>query len=163
MNRARASFIAIPLLLLPTLVVAHGVRLEVTTYEEAIVGRASFADGTAVAEAPVELRGVSAAQSRSLARTRTDVQGRFAFPVPTDAGDYRLIVDDGLGHRGELTLTRSADAPSSTAEPSILSTTVQHSHRHWRDWASGLGYLLGVFGLAAWWLGRRKARERDGV
>jgi hypothetical protein len=31
---------------------------------------------------------------------KTDVQGKFAF-IPTEAGEWKVVVDDGTGHRGE--------------------------------------------------------------
>lgn len=144
---------------------AHGLNLSVTAYEQAVAGRASFADGSPIAEVPVELH----AAERSLARSRTDTEGRFAFPAPPAPGVYRIIVDDGLGHRAAVRIEigdgtgmgADADADTDTdtdPDPAPASAMIEetpHTHSHWQQWVSGLGYLLGLFGMGAWWLARR--------
>jgi len=151
-------------LLWPNLAAAHGLRLSVSAQGQAIAGEASFADGSPLVEAAVELRGAATVadepvdntlRDRRLARSRTDARGRFAFPSP-GAGEYRIVVDDGLGHRSELRLTLQEDPSGVAATSATGAIEAEHRHWPWRQWLSGLGYLLGLFGLAAWWLARRR-------
>lgn len=162
----RATLIAI--LLLPAVALAHGLRLTITVGDEAIAGRATYADGSPLADAPVELQTQGdQAPGATLARSRTDADGRFAFPAPRNPGAYRIAVDDGLGHRRETFLTLGtarapgptaaiAAAPIPAAAPALVIAD-SHANAGWQQWLSGLGYLLGVFGLASWWASRRRA------
>lgn len=144
------------LLLLPEVAAAHGVSLSVTASGEAISGEARFADGSPMAEAVVELRRTdilpqTSSSAVASARGRTDADGRFAFPTPRAPGEFRVTVDDGIGHRGESTLQLSID-PRNHAK-----TAAERRVWPWREWLSGLGYVLGLFGITSWWLARRQA------
>lgn len=146
-----ARILILLLLLWPGVVLAHGVRLSITADGAAVSGEARFADGSPMAEAVVELRRTqSVEQALPLARSRTDADGRFAFPTPRTSGEFSISVDDGIGHRGEATLTLSTD-PLTRSTTGAAKTTWP-----WREWLSGLGYLLGLFGITAWWFARRR-------
>lgn len=147
-----SRILLILVLLLPELAFAHGLKLSATTGNDAIVGEASFADGSPLVGVLVELRHViDSSAATSVVTTRTDVDGRYAFPAPRQAGEYRIITHDGLGHRAEVVLATGS-------RPSTIQTT--HDHSPWSRWFAGLGYLCGLFGVAAWWLSRRdKARS----
>ena len=72
---------------------------------------------------------------------RTDARGRFAF-VPEGTGDWRVVVDDELGHRLELTVSWSGSAsggPTTAAQPI------------WQKALTGASLLLGLTGLWLWW------------
>lgn len=154
----RAALIAI--LLLPAVALAHGLRLTITVGNEAIAGQATYADGSPLADAPVELQAQGDRPTgATLARSRTNADGRFAFPSPRHPGEYRVVADDGLGHRRETFLTLGAIGPP--AAPARVITD-SHANAGWQQWLSGLGYLLGVFGLASWWVSRRGGAGRPG-
>ena len=72
---------------------------------------------------------------------RTDARGRFAF-VPEGTGDWRVVVDDEMGHRLELTVPWSGSAyggPTAAAQPI------------WQKALTGASLLLGLTGLWLWW------------
>ena len=126
---------------------AHGLHLSLIDGSDAVVGQVTFADGTPLVAAVVELRrGNSEKSVAALAVTRTDSDGRYAFPAPTRADEYRVIADDGLGHRSEIVFVARGDQQR-------LVTT--HTQPSWVQWLSGLGYLAGLFGITAWWMSRR--------
>ncbi len=140
--------------LLPGLANAHGLNLSLTDGNNAISGRVTFADGTPLVGAKVELREATANRSAAnSATTQTDADGRFAFPKPNKTEEYRVIADDGLGHRAELVFVARGDQRK-------LETT--HPQRPWLQWLSGLGYLAGLFGITAWWMSRR-SRTQNGA
>ena len=135
-------------LLLPNVGSAHGVELSVTIYRDAISGSARFADGAPMAEAVVELRHPDRPRDvPAIARSRTNAEGRFALPAPREARELLLSVDDGIGHRGERAL--------STGSVLLPTTTANDRRWPWREWLSGLGYLVGLLGLASLWFVRR--------
>ena len=134
-------------LTLPQLAYAHGLNLSLTDGSDAITGDVTYADGAPLSGASVSLQqaaGSSAAAEPAV--THTDAEGRYAFPAPRHTGEYRVIADDGLGHRAEVAFVARGDQQK-------LSTATTQSA--WSRWLSGLGYLAGVFGVTAWWLARR--------
>jgi hypothetical protein len=142
----------------PQLVWAHGLQVTTTASSEAITGVASFADGSPIVSATVELSTIAQSSAMQFqATSRTDNNGRFAFPTPRAAGEYRVTVDDGLGHRGVVRFTIDPESSNGNAQP-LAVTPVQHSHTRWHTWLSGLGYVLGLFGAAALWFARRGNR-----
>ncbi len=76
-------------------------------------------------------------------RLRTDLRGRASF-VPDAPGDWRIVADDGLGHRAELELP--VDNEGAAAGPSQQRAV------------PGPAISLAVVALVggAWWLIRRR-------
>jgi hypothetical protein len=163
--------VLIVIALLPQISLAHGVRITASASDAAVVGVATYADGVPLIKAPVKLvRSDPATGNTMLAQTRSDEDGRFAFPAPRSEGRFLLTVEDGLGHRGTIDLTvlgGASNNPTTLPAPATPATPharVENSESapSWARWASGLGYLFGLFGLASWWLSRRNAtRSRD--
>jgi hypothetical protein len=162
----------IVLALLPQVALAHGVQVTVSAGEEAIVGQVTYADGSALVDASIKLsRPDSSTIDRTLGQSRTNDEGRFAFPTPRDGGELLITADDGLGHRGTVIVRPAEYVPSSPATPHAApdaSGAALHvadnsgSSSNWARWVSGLGYLLGLFGAVSWWISRRGAsRSRD--
>lgn len=156
-------FVIILMACLPGIAAAHGVRLSVTAGNDAVVGSASFADGSPMAEAVIELR-ESTKQDElvTVARSRTHADGRFAVPLPRMPGEFVVVVDDGIGHRAESRLTITVnDSPGDGKNINVsIANPASHDHSHWREWLTGLGYLFGIFGIGSWWLARRGAARR---
>lgn len=78
---------------------------------------------------------------------RTDARGRFAF-LPDVSGQWRVIVDDEMGHRQEASIAWTAGgAPvnEAAAQPA------------WQKALTGGSLLLGLTGIWLWW------RVRDRV
>lgn len=164
-------FVPIVVAWLPQIALAHGVIVTASASKEAVVGVATYADEFPLVDAPVKLmRSDPSTGNTLLAQTRSDRDGRFAFPAPRSEGKFLLTVEDGLGHRGTIDLTvlgGASNNPTTLPAPATPATPharVENSESapSWARWASGLGYLFGLFGLASWWLSRRNAtRSRD--
>jgi len=164
-------FVPIVVAWLPQIALAHGVLVTASASKEAVVGVATYADGSPLTDAPVKLMSSDPSTGNTLlAQTRSDRDGRFAFPAPRSEGKFLLTVDDGLGHRRtiDLTVTGSTSntsfarpAPDTPAAPPSRAENPE-STSNWARWVSGLGYLFGLFGLISWWLSRRNTtRPRD--
>ncbi len=72
---------------------------------------------------------------------RTDARGRFAF-LPDVPGQWRIVVDDEMGHRQEATLEWSAAVPP---------TAASSSQPPWQKALTGGALLLGLTGIWLWW------------
>lgn len=152
--------------LLPQLALAHGVRVTASMNGEVITGLVTYADGSPLVNASAELSRSDSSDSRILlAESRSNGEGRFVFPAPRAPGEFQITVDDGLGHQGKTSLIVTADTsiPSSAdaSAPITPPAGLQRSsvEANWVRWLSGLGYLLGLFGLVSWWFSRRKKKR----
>ncbi len=157
------------LALLPQTALTHGVRVEASVMGQAIIGTAFYADGSPLVDASIKLTSADpSTPDKVLGQSRTNDEGRFAFPSPSNRGEFLITADDGLGHRGKVAVvTTSRIAPSAPVMPTApavptAASDEPNSISNWARWVSGLGYVIGLFGLASWWLSRRGAtRSRD--
>lgn len=79
----------------------HGVNVDMKWEMPSIVATCTYSGGQPVSGAEVKI--FSPADSeKEFQAGRTDANGVFAF-VPDTAGEWRFIVDDGMGHRKEST------------------------------------------------------------
>jgi len=83
---------------------------------------------------------------------KTDEAGKFAF-IPTKAGEWRVVVDDGTGHRSEKALSlgddffRGEKAPPSRAQIPVL----------WKVMV-GVSLLFGIAGILYGVKARKKSK-----
>jgi nickel transport protein len=128
---------------LPALL-AHELNLSTTLAAPAVVLRASFAGGPAVAHAKVQVFSPASPSAEFHAGT-TDARGYFSF-VPDGAGAWRLVVDDQEGHRRELRVDvpESFDTAAAAASPS-----------RWERTLAGLALIVGATGFLYGWRSRR--------
>lgn len=86
-------------LLVPAAIQAHGMLAELRASTDAVVVACFYGGGDA---ADAEVLVYSPAEPGRIFQTqRTDIRG-FASFVPDTAGTWRVVVDDGMGHRTEL-------------------------------------------------------------
>jgi hypothetical protein len=74
---------------------AHGMTLVLERRGDVVVAAVRYDGGRPVAGAAVVIRAPGDAEYQA---GRTDAAGLFAF-VPSQAGEWHVLVDDGLGHR----------------------------------------------------------------
>ncbi len=85
----------------PLLAQAHGLQAQLELQAPVVALRCVYTDGE---PADAEVLVYSPAEpNRSYQRQRTDVHGRATF-VPDASGEWRVVVDDGMGHRTQLTV-----------------------------------------------------------
>jgi nickel transport protein len=130
-------------LLLPAMAAAHGVRTSVTGSPAAVV-TVTHDDGTPLAFENVMILGPG--DDAPYQTGRTDRHGRFSF-VPDRAGAWRIRVTSADGHGDETTVTVTDDLVA-------LPHTGTRPDRSWKI-LTGIGVLLGVFGLVAFVQARR--------
>ena len=140
-------------LLLSGMVLAHDVELEVEKAPNAVAVRFGYGHDDPARNAGVQVFAPGEA-GKPYQTGSTDQRGMFVF-APDRAGEWRVVADDGEGHREEAKVTVGADGVVAMAE----SHGHDHGHEHsglGMTWVTGLSVLLGVTGIALWWSGRRK-------
>jgi nickel transport protein len=87
---------------------AHDMQVRIEQASPAVVAHTTYAGSEPVAYAEVLVFGPGQ-QATEYQNGRTDARGVFSF-VPDREGEWRFVVDDGMGHRVERPITVSADA-----------------------------------------------------
>ncbi len=128
-------------LLVPDWAMAHAVQAQCRIQGGQVVIEVFFDSDVPAEDAQVT---ISAENQQTVAQGRTDVAGRWSFPLPAP-GSYVVKVDAGYGHRRTIQLEVPAEA-----RESILTRAAGNLPR-WLGVAIGLT-VIGVGWLAARWL-----------
>jgi hypothetical protein len=102
----RALFIG-AVLLVPMALFGHGVEASEKTggdRDSVRVIRFAYTTGEAMLYARVVVYPPSN-PAREILLGTTDRNGIFCF-LPDERGEWRIVAEDGMGHRGEITITR---------------------------------------------------------
>jgi nickel transport protein len=144
---------------------AHRMDLSAHAHGDTIHGHATYAGGAPVADAAVEVFDATG----HVATLRTDVGGEFSY-TPTSDGAHRFVVETDDAHRAEvsvdmhgvlrehLPLPASDDlrlAVQQELEPLRRQLEAYQRKVRMHDVLGGIGYIVGVIGLVAWWKARR--------
>ena len=152
-------------------VLAHGVHVSAHVHDGMIHGEAHYPDDTPVRGATVTAYDPAGQQ---IDRTTIDQKGSFTLEAKFRC-DHWLLVDTGDGHGAEYTV-RAAQLPANlpprgdatvAAVPeedpleSIQKDLAELRDRLWlRDVLGGLGYIVGIAGVAFYFLGVRRKQSR---
>lgn len=146
--RGLMIFIAGVLLLVPSLLYAHGVNGKVDA--GGVVVTAEYDSGEAMSYAKVKISAPGA--KITFQSGRTDRNGRFSF-FPDTPGDWKVVVDDEMGHRLELnvpvddTLVLKENVRREEADESSLS--------RYEKALMGISIIVGISGVFFWWRGKK--------
>lgn len=142
--------------LAPYGVFAHGVRGKVGA--GGLVVTAQYDTGEPMSYAKVNISAPGA--KLSFQSGRTDRNGRFCF-FPDGPGDWKVVVDDEMGHRLEVTVpvdeTMALQADQQSGESAVS------SYSRYQKAMMGISIIFGLFGIFFWWKGRailRKIKEQ---
>ncbi len=153
---------------------AHGIHVSAHVHDGAIHGKAQYSDDTPVRGATVT---AFDGAGEKIGETTTNEKGEFSLEAKFRC-DHRLLIETGDGH-GQQYIVRATqlprdlpprgDAPVSAASGEDPLEGIRHDlvrlrKQLWlRDVLGGLGYILGIAGIAFYFLGvRRKQSERRG-
>jgi hypothetical protein len=157
---------ALLFLILPALVFAHGVEVfDETGTPEVHTVRFMYTDGESMLFARVKVFPPSspdAAAQESVA----DRYGYFSF-IPFESGDWRLIAEDGMGHRGEIVVPVAGEIAAGTTETAARiagqSAASAGSGTLPRPAAIALGLSLILNVFACWYfIGRKRTKTGAG-
>ncbi len=123
----------------PNLSWAHRINIFATCTGKEVKGEVFFSDGRPARNATIKI------QADGLTyETKTDKKGRFIYHLPRPATSIKISAYAGMGHKAVLTLTKA----SSTPKP--LPSSPPKLGPSWREIFSGLGYIVGIFGIIAY-------------
>lgn len=125
---------------------AHGLLAEVRASTPAIVVACAYTDGDPV-DAEVLIYS-PAEPGRIFQRLHTDIRGLASF-VPDTAGTWRVVADDGMGHRTELELA--------VEEGTV--TVVSSSTPSWS--VSHLALAVAALVIVGWWIRHASRASRS--
>lgn len=154
---------------------AYGHRINLLVLPEGAraMGHAYYADGTPASGASIAVHDVS---GTVLAQLQTDAEGHFEF-TPGGSGTFTFVVETDDGHRAEAAVALGAADTSTVPQPQPaaamrpgdeieravqraiapmrLQLDAYEQKTRFRDILGGMGYIVGVVGLLAWWKSRR--------
>ena len=124
----------------------HELSLDLVMAPPAVVVRARYGASEPLEFAAVELLSPGTPRQASN-RGRTDARGYFSF-VPDRAGEWKVLVDDEMGHRIERAIPVPPDFERSSAEAAGPAPRVDRA-------ITGVAVLLGLTGVLYGWRARR--------
>jgi nickel transport protein len=131
---------------------AHGVRGKVST--GGIVVTAEYDTGEPMSYAKVK---ISALGTDLIFQSgRTDRNGRFCF-FPDATGDWKVVVDDEIGHRLEMTVPVSEPLELKSQQQS--SGPMKSPLSRYERALMGISIIFGISGILFWWKGKRISKR----
>jgi nickel transport protein len=142
-------FILGVIFLVPSPLWAHGVMGKVDA--GGMVVSTEYDTGEAMSYARVQIW--APGEKLTFQSGRTDRNGRFCF-FPDAAGDWKVVVDDEMGHRLEVAVPVDENlALPATQQPGEAG---RHSPSIYQRAFTGISIIFGICGMFFWWIGRKK-------
>jgi nickel transport protein len=145
-------FLAV-IFLLPLRLYGHGVTGKV--HAGGMVVSAEYDTGEAMSYAKVKVSAPGA--ELTFQSGRTDRNGRFCF-FPDAAGDWKVVVDDEMGHRLEVFVPVDENLALEASQQS--GEAGQRPLSRYQKALIGISTLFGISGILFWWIGRK---DRGGL
>lgn len=132
------------LLLAAASMTGHDLQVSVTPAPPAVILRCAYSgeDPAAFAKVLVFAPGQEKSEFQN---ARTDANGAFSF-VPDRAGQWRVVVDDEIGHREQVLVPYSSSAPQAAAAAAVPL---------WQRLGAGIALIAGLCGVYYGWSRRR--------
>ncbi|MDR1586049.1 MAG: hypothetical protein LBS57_01190 [Treponema sp.] len=160
---AAAIFLLHLLMNLPVTVFAHGVDIaDMTGLQDVRTVKFSYTDGTPMLFAKVKVFPPSSPDAPAQ-ESIADRDGCFSF-VPFEDGPWRLTAEDGMGHKGEITVTVAGETETEAGARNAgdgLPSGKLPAGKLPAPFAAvlGLSLIANVFGL--WYLGKKKFPKKE--
>jgi nickel transport protein len=147
--------ISVVISLVPSLVQAHGVTGDVGS--GGVVVSARYNTGEAMSYAKVRI--AAPGTDIPFQSGRTDRNGRFCF-FPDTQGDWRVVVDDEMGHR--LQVTVPVDEGGLLKKGEGAAPVVKSMLSRYENALIGISLIFGLSGLFFWWKAKKTSRKIKG-
>jgi nickel transport protein len=145
-------FFLFMLFMLPSILCAHGVMGKVDT--GGMVVSARYDTGEAMSYAKVKI--AAPGTKLTFQSGRTDRNGRFCF-FPDVPGDWKVIVDDEIGHRLEVTVPVN-DSRELMTDQQVRGSSGSCLSRYAKV-LIGVCFIFGISGIFFWWKGKLMHRR----
>ena len=135
---------------------AHALHVFAQYDGQMLSGKAYYSDMTPAAETYLEVQ--RSGVEEPILASKTDAQGAFNLTVP-DIANSTLKGEEG--HRATITADRIATSNNKGADLMLLREDIAHlkTQIYLRDILGGIGYIVGIIGLFAWWNARKSKSE----
>ncbi|MFP4654905.1 MAG: hypothetical protein ACLFMM_04415 [Methanohalobium sp.] len=113
-----------------------------------------FDDGSPMDNADLEVYAVMDDSEELYIEDSLDNDGIYTFQPEENYDKYRIKIDDGWGHRVEKTIDVTAQQSPDSTSDNDSSATIDNA-------ISGLGYLMGLTGIALFISGRKMKNKYE--
>ena len=148
-----------PLLVAPY-ALAHALYVFAQYDGQTVTGKSYYSDMTPAAETYVEV--LRHGENQPLMTGKTDNRGYFHFPLVVEP---KVVVEGEEGHRAVVVadrITATPNTPTQASDESLLllrgDIAQLRDKIYLHDILGGIGYIVGIAGIAAW-LSARKLRK----
>ncbi|OGV48629.1 MAG: hypothetical protein A2X49_11035 [Lentisphaerae bacterium GWF2_52_8] len=181
----RIVFVLLVLFLLPLQLWAHKIKIFASVSNGKIEGYVYSSGGERPAGLPVDI--VFAADGSKVGSAKCDSKGEFFF-VPPSRADYKMTVDSGDGHNAEFLIKADSfpesipqregqgdrtmipvmpekkeqlqDSGLSRQIKALAEQLEEHDSKvRFHDILGGIGYIVGLCGVAAFFMARRENKQ----
>ena len=152
-RRKMIVFFSTIILFLPFNLFAHGVKGKIDY--GAVVITALYDTGEGMCYAKVNV--MAPEVQLPFQSGRTDKNGRFSFS-PDIPGDWKVVVDDEMGHRLEMKVP--VDKSLAVSPTHQTETVGRHSQCKYQRAFMGICIIFGVLGLVFWWKGKKGEHKK---
>lgn len=129
---------------------SHGVLGKIVT-QKGILVKAEYDNGEPMSYSSTKI--FDSEKKLPFQSGRTDRNGRFLF-YPDKAGDWKVIVNDGMGHC--LTLKTHIDKPQALGTINSEQADKKSNLSQYEKALIGISIIFSVFGILFWWMGYKK-------
>jgi len=129
---------------------SHGVLGKIVMQKGVLV-EAEYDDGEPMSYSSTEI--FDSEEKLPFQSGRTDRNGRFLF-YPDKVGDWKIIINDGIGHR--LALKTHIDESLALSTIDSQETGKMTHFSRYEKALMGISVIFGIFGILFWWMGYKK-------
>ena len=134
---------------------SHGVRGRISSGSGILV-EAEYDDGEPMSYSSIEI--FDSEKKLPFQSGRTDRNGRFLF-YPDTMGDWKVVVNDGMGHRLALKATIDKTLNLKKTDERQAKSMNKSSLPKYAGALMGISIIFGISGIFFWWRGRRVYRK----
>ncbi|BFU59527.1 MULTISPECIES: carboxypeptidase regulatory-like domain-containing protein [Rodentibacter] len=135
---------------------AHALYVFAQYDGQTLSGKAYYSDMTAAAETYLEV--FRSGTNEPILNAKTDDKGAFNIVIPDVANStLKVVVEGEEGHRVAVVADRVMSSSNNGADLMLLREDIAHlkDKIYLHDILGGIGYIVGIAGLLAWWNTRK--------
>ncbi|OOF78191.1 hypothetical protein BKG96_06470 [Rodentibacter caecimuris] len=135
---------------------AHALHVFAQYDGQILSGKSYYSDMTPAAETYLEV--FRSGTKEPILNSKTNMKGEFRLAVPNVAGAVlKVVVEGEEGHHASIVADRTSPSNNQTADLMLLRSDINQlkDKIYWRDILGGIGYIVGIAGLIAWWNSRK--------
>ncbi|OOF45280.1 hypothetical protein [Rodentibacter trehalosifermentans] len=135
---------------------AHALYVFAQYDGQILSGKSYYSDMTPAAETYLEV--FRSDVNEPILTAKTDTLGAFNLAIAEVANTtLKVVVEGEEGHRVSVVADRTTPSKNSATELMLLREDIAHLRDkiYLHDILGGIGYIIGILGLLAWWQARK--------